>query len=233
MTHPILELQAADTMADQLKHRRESLIEREQLQASRNALVRWDQARTVMRKRLDELSAMIEKSESESATIDKKRDKLQKQMRTIIAAREAEALQHEIATLDERRRTIDDEELAALEEQSRIDDDLTALNGQEESLRNTYLSADAALNAVSRDIDGELERIAERLDGLRDAVEKPVLKQYDRLRKQHMIAASSLAGSRCDGCHMDLSPAEVDAVRRDGASGAPAECPQCGRMLVV
>ena len=55
MTHPVLELQAADTMSDQLQHRRSTLVERDQVQATRNALVRWDQSRTVVRRRLDDV----------------------------------------------------------------------------------------------------------------------------------------------------------------------------------
>lgn len=234
MTHPLLELQAADTMADQLRHRRSNLAERDQLQAAKNELIRWDQARQVMRKRLDELSGEIERAEQASHDIDAKKEKLQAQLRTIIAPREAEALQHEIAALDRERGELDDVELAALEEQSRIDDDLNALLAQEESLRETFLAADAALSSAESDIDGELTRVAERLDGLRAAVDAKVLKRYDRLRGNHLVGAAVLSGSRCDGCHIDLSAAEVDDVRAAAAkSDGVSDCPQCGRLLVV
>jgi predicted nucleic acid-binding Zn-ribbon protein len=234
VTHPLLELQAADTMADQLRHRRTNLPEREQVQATRNALVRWNESRTLLRKRLDELAATIERSESESADIDAKRTKLQAQMKTIISPREAEALQKEIAGLEQRRNELDDVELDALEEQARIDDELQEVLAQEETLRDAYLGADAAASAAEADLDGELARVDERLDGLRAAVDAKVLARYDRLRKQHLIAAATLSGSRCEGCHLDLSAAEVDDVREAAASSNDtAECPQCGRLLVV
>lgn len=234
MTHPILELQAADTMSDQLRHRRDHLAEREQVRAARNALIRWDQARTVMRNRLDELTRVIEQAERDSHEIDDHRARLEQQMRTIIAPREAEALQHEIATLNERRSGIDDQELAALEEQSRLDDDLTALLQQEGSLRDALMSSDAVMSSAEADIDGELHRIDERLSSLRSAVEVPLRRKYDRLRKQNVVAAAVLAGSRCDGCHLDLSPAEVDGVRETAADkDGVADCPHCGRILVV
>ena len=83
-------------------------------------------------------------------------------------------------------------------------------------------------------IDGELARIAGRLEGLRDQVEKATLKRYDGLRKHFVLAAATLAGSRCDGCHLDLSAAEIDILRDDAAKAESiAECPQCGRLLVV
>ena len=195
MTHPILELQAADTMADQLRHRREHLPEREQLQAAKNALVRWNEARMVTRKRVEELGATIEQAERDSHEIDTKLERLHQQLKTVIAPREAEALQHEIAALRERRGELDDVELSALEEQSIADDELRTLLDQEGVLTETYIAADK--------------------------------------REQHLIAAATLAGSRCEGCHLDLSAAEVDTVKDSAAKGGLADCPQCGRLLAV
>lgn len=234
MTHPLLELQAADTMADQLRHRRQNLAERDHVQTTKNELVRWNEARIVIRKRLDELSGIIDGLEAESKEVDAHRNRLQAQLKTVIAPREAEALQSEIATLTQRRGDLDERELEALEEQSRLDDELAELNSQEEALRDDYLAADAALNVVTSDVDAELARVDERLDDLRSGVDKKVLKRYDALRRNHVIAAATLAGSRCEGCHLDLSAAEVDDVKEAAAkSDGIADCPQCGRLIVV
>jgi predicted nucleic acid-binding Zn-ribbon protein len=186
-----------------------------------------------MRQRLDELDALIEREEAESKKIDVQRADLQAKLQTVIAPREAEALQNEIRTLEQRRSELDDAELAALEEQSRIDDELSAHLEQEQPLREALMASDTALVAAEADIDGELTRISERLEGLRSAVEPGVLKRYDRIRAHHVVAAAPLAGSRCEGCHLDLSAAEVDIIRDDAGSGGLAECPQCGRLLVV
>lgn len=233
MTHPILELQAADTMADQLLHRRDNLPEREQLQATKNALVRWNEARMVTRKLVEELGETIEQAEDGSKEIDAHLERLNRQMKTVIAPREAEALQHEIATLKQRRSELDDLELTALEDQSRADDELTAMLEQEGPLTEAFMAADREASTAETDIDGELARIAARLETLRAAVDKKVLKRYDRLRQQHLIAAATLSGSRCDGCHLDLSAAEVDTVKDHAAKGGLADCPQCGRLLAV
>lgn len=234
MSASLLELQAADTMAEQLRHRRDTLAEREQVQAAKNELLRWNEARTVVRRRIDELTAEIEQTEQQSADVVAQRDRLQAQLRTIIAPREAEALQHEIATLETRRGELDDTELSAMEEQTRLEAELDELLAQEEALTSEYLSAESALAEAESDIDGELTRIADRLDGLRSDVDKAVLRRYDRLRKNFVIAAATLSGSRCDGCHIDLSAAEIDEIR-DTAAGKDgiAECPQCGRLLVL
>ena len=234
MTHALLELQAADTMADQLRHRREHLSEREQVQNAKNALVRWNEARIVVRRRVEELGVVIEEAEDEAKRLDGQRARLQAQLKTVIAPREAEALQHEIVNITEQRGALDERELEAMEEQTRLEAELAELLGQEESLRDTYLAADAAMSAAEADIDGELARAAERIESLRDEVDKKVLKRYDALRKNHVVAAATLAGSRCDGCHLDLSAAEVDDVKDTAASSdGIADCPQCGRLLII
>ena len=234
MTAPILELQAADTMAEQLRHRRSNLPEREQLQATKNDLIRWDQSLQTIRKRLDELTAQIDQAEQRSHSIDTKKTRLHAQLKTVIAPREAEALQAELATLDRERSDLDDVELTALEEQSRLDDELQALLAREETLRDAFLGADATLSAALADIDGEVARIGNRLQALRDAVDPKVLKLYDRLREHHVVAAAGLSGSRCDGCHLDLSAAEIDLVRDTAAKAdGIADCPHCGRLLVL
>lgn len=231
MSHPVLELQAAETMSDQLKNRRQRLAEREQVQAARNDLIRWNESRKLLHNRLDELEKQVEQSEKESHDIDRKRTKLEAQLKTVIAPREAEALQSEIATLNARRSELDDSELVALEEQSRLEDELASVLGQERALTDTLTTADTALAAAERDIDGELKGIANRLDGLRSEVDKAVLKRYDRLRSHFVVAATKLSGSRCEGCHLDLSAHEVDDVKDALAAGGIAECPQCGRLL--
>lgn len=219
-------------MADQLTHRREKFAEREQVRATRNEMIRWDQARTLLRQRIDQLGTQIEQSEADSHEIDEHRTKLQAQLRTVIAPREAEALQSEIDTLTARRSELDDTELSAMEEQTRLEDELAVLLGQEESLRGALLNADAALSAAEGDIDGELARIAERLDGLRANVDPAVLKRYDRLRGHFVVAAATLSGSRCEGCHLDLSAHEVDDVKDEIQAAGVADCPQCGRLLL-
>ncbi len=233
MTHPILELQAADTMADQLRHRREHLPEREQLQASKNALVRWNEVRMVTANASRSSPPSSSRRKRTRRAIDTHLERLNQQMKTVIAPREAEALQHEIATLKQRRSELDDVELNTLEEQAGAEEELQALLDQEGVLTETYIAADKEANAAETDIDGELARVAVRLTSLREAVDKKILKRYDRFREQHLIAAATLAGSRCEGCHLDLSAAEVDTVKESVAEGGLADCPQCGRLLAV
>lgn len=227
-------LQAADTEIDQLVNRRERLPERDALAAATSEMKTWATTQTTMRSRLDELTDVIEKSESEAAEIRKHKERLEAQMKTVIAPREAEALMHEMATLDEQRDGIEMIELEALEEQAALDDDLTTHLGIESTHRETMSQADDVLAAVVKEIDGAVADITVRRDNARAGLADGLLARYDRVRTSSGVAVAVLTGHRCEGCHIDLSAAEVDDVKDEAAAGGGiADCPQCGRMLVV
>jgi uncharacterized protein len=230
MIERLLQLQDVDTATDQLRYRRAHLPEADTAGAARATMAKWELAVSELRKRLDALAAEVERDEREAAEIDTRRTRLQSQLRTVIAPREAEALQHEIATLTAQREGLDDRELEALEAQAAADDDLTGQLAGEPAVREQLDAAEAALADAREIVDGELVVLERRRTELRDGVDAALLARYDRLRAQFGVAIARLNGSRCEGCHLDMSAAELDAVKRVPPDEL-AECPNCGRML--
>jgi hypothetical protein len=232
LTDDLLALQHADTSIDQLTHRRAALPERAALTAAQADVTRSEKAVAAMIARQRELTDSVEASEQHGADLTKKRMRLEAQLKTVIAPREAEALMHELDTLAAERDALDDAELAALEEQSQLVDDLAAAHAAEPALTSANESAAATLAAVEAEIDREIGEltilrgeVAARLDG-------GVLADYERSRKHHGgVAVAHLDGRKCSGCHLDLSTSEFERVRAT-PSGELAECPQCGRILV-
>jgi uncharacterized protein len=231
ITERLLELQAVDTATDQLRHRRANLPELADARSARQALLDWERTGAELRGRLEELGDVIDGTEHESAEIDRHRTRLEGQLRTVIAPREAEALQHEIRTLVERRSQADDRELAALEAQADVDTELSVHLSTEHALRAKFGDADRALAEAEADVGRELAALESRRDELRAGLDPSVLARYDGLRAQLGVAIARLVGSRCDGCHLDLSALELERVRA-APDGELTECPQCGRLLV-
>lgn len=230
----LLVVQRIDTDADQLVNRRERLAERDQLAAASSQLATWERDRTAMRSRLDELTEVIEKAEGDAADLAEHKTRLEAQMKTVIAPREAEALMHEIATIDEQVDVLDTTELEALEEQSDIDDRLTAHLESEAPLRDAVSVADAALERATGEIDHELDELEVQRSAARGELGETVLARYDRVRASSGVAVAVLVGHRCEGCHLDLSAAEIDDVKDEAAAAdGVADCPNCGRMLAL
>ncbi len=229
----LLALQAVDTQSDQLGHRREHSPLRDALGSASTAMRAWEQQRLALRSRIDELGESIEAAEQRGADLLAHRHRLEQQMKTVIAPREAEALMHEMATLTEQIDELDGHELTSMEEQSALDDRLAAHLGDEEPLREAQRLADDALAAEVGDIDRSLADLAIRRDDLRAALSDALLATYDRKRAAFGVAVAPLVGKQCQGCHLELSAAEIDTVKAEAADTGVTDCPDCGRLLIV
>jgi predicted nucleic acid-binding Zn-ribbon protein len=186
-----------------------------------------------MRARIDELGTSIEQAEARGADLLTHRQRLEQQMKTVIAPREAEALMHEMATLDGQIDELDTHELESLDEQARIDDELASHLQGEEQLRRRLGQADDALAAEVGDIDDELAGLTARRGELRPQVSDALLATYDRKRAALGVAVARLVGKQCQGCHLELSAAEIDTVKDEAADTGVTDCPDCGRLLIV
>ncbi len=229
----LLALQAVDTEADQLAHRRDHSALRDEFQARSQQVGEWERRRAALRAEIDSLEVQIAGEEQRDAELSVQRKRLEAQLKTVIAPREAEALMHEIATVEAERDELDAAELAALERQAALDDDLTAHLASEESNRSAARVADEALRVEVAEIEAGLTSLAVRRTELRADVPADVLATYDRKRAALGVAVASLVGKQCQGCHLELSAGEIDQVRADAAGTGVTDCPECGRLLVV
>jgi len=228
-----LALQNVDTQADQLAHRREKSPLRDDLAAATETVRTWEQQRAAMRSRIDELATSIEQAEERGAELLAHRQRLDQQMKTVIAPREAEALMHEMDTLGGQIDELDIHELESLEEQARIDDELAAHLQSEDQFRQRFRHADDALAVEVGDIDSTLETLGDSRSALRGQLSEALLSTYDRKRAALGVAVARLVGKQCQGCHLELSAAEIDTVKDEAAGSGVTDCPDCGRLLIV
>ena len=229
----LLALQGVDTDADQLAHRRANSEVRTRFASASREATRWEQRRDELQQRIAELGTTIESAEERGAELLTHRQRLDQQLKTVIAPREAEALMQEIATIESQRDELDVAELEAMEEQSVADDQLVAHLGEETSVRDVAGRAADALAAELAEIDTELARLDGRRTELRAALSESLLATYDRKRAALGVAVAPLVGKQCQGCHLQLSAAEIDTVKDEAAATGVTDCPDCGRLLIV
>ena len=227
----LLQLQGIDTASDQARHRKSNLEERDKLNALAKSVIEWERRCNELAGQITRAEQLVAAAEHQSQEIDAKRARLRKQMKTVIAPREAEALQHEIETLDEQRSALDEEALVKMDEQSSAESALSSLKDRESELRAQATAATSALAEVESSIDAGLLDLASTREQLIASLPSALVNRYEQVRAKLGVAAAMLTGSKCEGCHLDLSPAEVDEVRRAPADVLP-DCPQCGRLLV-
>jgi predicted nucleic acid-binding Zn-ribbon protein len=228
----LLQVQRLDTSIDQIRHRLPRLPEVVAEGEAVAALDAWRQRDAALRHKIAGFEAAIEAAERANAEVTAKRDDLQRKLKTVIAPREAEALMHEIATLSAQRSALDDDELAAMDGLSATEEVLGEHAAAEAAVRERAEAAAAAASAARAAEEGRAAELAGERDALRAALPASLVRRYDEMRPQHGgVAVAALAGSRCDGCHLDISAAELDTIKAMPPDEM-AECPNCGRMLV-
>jgi predicted nucleic acid-binding Zn-ribbon protein len=228
----MLALQLIDSALDQIAHRRTRLPELVARNSAAEALRSLSAQIARAESSTDEALAVIERTEHAAAELTTKRERLERQLKTVISPREAEALMTEIGHLNAARGELDDQELAALEVQAEHEQQAVELRALVPAVEADLAAAEAALAAALAQLEIEEQQLHVERSAAAAALDAADLSAYDRAR-QHFggVGVAKLEGSRCDGCHLDIARADLDRIRAL-PPGEPGECPQCARLLV-
>jgi len=230
----LLQVQELDTELDQLRHRIEALPERAALAEVRTRRAALATAMDGVRAQVEELADRQGALEKQIAASAKRRHELEERMRSggITAARDLQAMDHEVAQLAERQRVLEDEEIVLMEEEEPLgvalaDQEAESLALAAEEVRVSAAVADAEVELRAAVTVAEAAR-AERAAGL----PADLAERYERLRS-HLggVGAARLVGDRCDGCHLTLPSVELERIHHL-PEDTFATCPQCDRILV-
>lgn len=141
-------------------------------------------------------------------------------------------LQHELAAIERRIATLEDEELEvmeALEEAQSVQSAVSAELAVKLSERERIV-ADRDLK-ISQ-IDAEAADAVQEREQLAAAIPADLIALYDKVRaNQGGLAAAALRARRCEGCRLELNGADL----RELAAAPDDEvlrCPECSRILV-
>lgn len=228
----LLAVQLHDSELDQIDGRRKRLPERAALAEATAALQRWESERQVQLDRVAAATAAIEQAEEAGAELDRKTAKLQAQLKTVIAPREAEALMKEIDGLAAKHGELDDVELAAMDDQASAEAALAELAAAEPALQAALAEAADVVRAAEAALTTEHDDVQARRDAAWAELDAAERSLYDTARARHRgIGIARLERHTCTGCHVDLSQVEFERVMATPA-GELAECPHCDRFLV-
>ena len=233
LLQPLLQLQRVDTALLQLAHHQSSLAERTSLTAAKAGLVATQGKHN---KSLTELKAVKEDVVALEAANKKCEMAIQKysqQLKTVIAPREAEALQHEIETMRVERSGNDDKELALLENSENIESQISELSEQIVSQQASVEQATLALNSALATCEADKQKLDAQRSQVASEIDPKLIKLYDVKRnKRTTPAVADLHGTKCQSCHLDLSVVELSALKKVSAEEF-AECPNCDCYLVI
>ena len=230
----LLDLQDHDTTIDQLRHRRVTLPERDQLVANRTRLAGLEAELASTQLQRDEVGRAQKRLEDEVATVEAKVADVHGRLYggTVTSPKELQALQEDEASLKRHQGNVEDKVLEQMELAVPLDEQLEALGAERVAVEQAVVSAEQAITIAEAEIDAELDVVEAERAALAGDIDADQVSTYEQLRHDlGGIAIARLVGSNCGGCHLTLSAVELDRVRHSSPD-AHVYCGECGRLLV-
>ncbi|WP_416903033.1 zinc ribbon domain-containing protein [Micromonospora echinospora] len=228
----LLDLQAIDTALAQLAHRRRTLPERAELEALARELSTLEDQRVRAQVAVDDLDRDIARLEKDVDQVRTRKGRNEDRLAAGTGpARELEALQHELTSLNRRQSDLEDAELELMEQretaQAVLDGIEQRLGEAREKRAETERRRDEGLAEIAK--EEEFKRSARQ--PLAADLPTDLVTLYDKIRESTGLGAALLRGGRCGGCRLDLSGADRARI----AKTAPDEvvrCEDCRRIMV-
>ncbi|MFY1681164.1 zinc ribbon domain-containing protein [Micromonospora sp.] len=228
----LLDLQAIDTTLAQLAHRRRSLPERAELEGLARELSALEDERVRAQVAVDDLDRDIARLEKDIDQVRARKSKDEARLASGSGpARELEALQHELVSLNRRQGDLEDAELELMEQRETAQATLDGIEARLTEARDRRA-------AVEQRRDENLAAIAKE-EEFKQGARKPLAADlpadlvtlYDKIREDTGLGAALLTAGRCGGCRLELSGADLARIRRSDPDEV-VRCEDCRRIMV-
>ena len=229
----LLELAQLDTKLIQLDHQRVAIPELKLIQDLEIELGSIELKIVAAQTEVSDLTQAQAKAETDVEQVQTRIDKDQERLAAGTGnPKDLENLQHELGTLANRLRELEDVELSVMQQLEDAQSALADLENEKKlvtlKLVDTRKVFEAKLSEVEQSISAEQEsrkRITQTLPAeLIDLYEKIRIDRGD-------VGAALLTRGACQGCHLSLDATELNRIK-DLADDVIVRCEECRRILV-
>lgn len=230
----LLALQERDGALDRLRHRHQTLPEREALARGEADAVALDARLATVRAERDEVAREEQRLDDEVRSLAGKATEVEAKMYSgeISSPRELQAMQSDVEQLRRHQRGLENRELELMEKRepldasvNELDEQRSVLVGEIDRIRRTLTEAEAVIAA-------EAKQEREARDEIAAGIDPALVQEYERCRNQTQgVGVARLVGMTCQACHLSIPATEVERIKK--SAGNPlAFCDNCGAILV-
>jgi predicted nucleic acid-binding Zn-ribbon protein len=229
----LLDVQGFDTAMDRATHRREHLEAAVQLQSLNEQEAGARESLAAVRAELGDVQRELARAEEDAAKVKARRERDRGRLDDGAGgAKELVALQHEVEALDRRLVALEDTQLEIMERAEAASKLVETAQAVVERLAQEVSRVGAQVTQSYGEIDTEIEGLRKERTAAAAGLDQALMALYERLRSNRGgIAAAQLRAKRCEGCRLQLTPADLEYIR----AASPDElirCEECGRILV-
>ncbi len=147
-------------------------------------------------------------------------------------AKDLQALQHELDSLQRRQSELEDVEIEIMERAEGAEADVTRLEAERAELTAELQAATAARDDALKDYDAERATVAGPRADTVAGVGADLVALYEKIRTQTGgLAAAPLRQRRCGGCQLELNTVEMNRIKA-APDDEVLRCEECRRILV-
>lgn len=230
----LLEVQAHDTRLGQLRHKDQTMPERAALTDIETRLARVRDELVAAETIAADLALDQRKAD---ADVEQVRDRAARDRQLLDSGsigdpKQLQSLQAELVSLARRQGDLEDVELEIMERVEGAEAAVRLLSSNRDELEAERVELAARVDELRGTIATEASGIESERARLAQGLPADLLTLFDKLRADNGgVGAARLHRGRCEGCHLDLSPSEIDVVR-NAAADEVLRCEECRRILI-
>ena len=230
----LLQIQDRDKSVAALRHQKSNLPERQEIADLLEALSTLQKKKDFVSKELISKEDDQQRLEDEVNAIEERVSEQEANLYSgeVSAIKDLQAIQGDIAGLQERKRLVEDQIIVVMEQIEPLKTLFDQLEIEEKTNTEQQAELEAALLRKEQSIEKQIDDVEAERSELALDTSPALLEIYEKIRKQSgNIAVAQLNGMTCKGCHLDLPAVEVDRLKK-----LPPDqlfhCEECGCILV-
>ena len=154
--------------------------------------------------------------------------RLKDRLKGITNTKEYQAYIQEMDGVERAVSKAEDQILQAMADIDTVNEELTTLKKTRNERKSVYETERAKVDVDLGKIEKEVVSQAALREERAAAVDKTLMRRYDRVAKSLRRPVVAVNGGTCSGCNMNVPPQLVSEVRRGGSIH---QCPHCHRLL--
>ncbi|WP_417506141.1 zinc ribbon domain-containing protein [Microbacterium sp.] len=178
----------------------------------------------------DDVRTELKRLESDVAVVEARRNRDAERLAASTSSKDAQALEHELASLARRQSDLEDAELDVM---GRLEEAEAAVAAQQALLETTPAEGSALTAQAKADVAAATDlgaQLARDRAAVAEGVSPELLAEYSR-RATNSAGAALLTRGTCEGCRILLPSTDLNDIRR-AADDLVVSCPECGCILV-
>lgn len=229
----LLDVADLDSRIGQLRHRMRALPEHKEIAALQEARTAQVNAARDAQILVDDLTREQKKADADVEQVKsrRERDRARIEQGLITNPKDLERMNHELASLERRITSLEDDELDVMERLEAAQKHLEHCTGELAGSETRLQELTEARDQKSAGIDEELTTATGERAGAVEGLPEDLITLYERIREKQGIGAAALRARQCGGCNMKLNASDL-AVIAKAAEDEVVRCEECTRILV-